>query len=229
MKYIYVTMVQLPTLANKCASKLTGFPYIHASLSFDENLEKLYAFQIKNKDTPLVGGFVEELHSFYFHGQKNIFIKEMVFKIPVTDDEYEKIVNFVTQIKNDTEYIFNYVSALFMFTIGGIKAYKAYHCIEFVSNAISFVNRINLPKPAHKMRPQDLYRLLKPFLIEQKELCSNDFETDESIFFKDIKFHIKIKKSFYSIKEAICRAIFARTSKHFNHKNINYYDLDIIK
>ncbi len=222
-------MVQLPTLANKCSTMLTKFQCVHSSISFDENLEKLFAFQIKNKDTPLVGGFVEETHSFYFHGKKDIFIKELIFKIPVKDEEYEKIRAFIENIKNDSEYIFNYVSALFMFTIGGVKAYKAYHCIEFISNILSFIKEIRLPKEPHKMLPQDLYQVLKPFQIEEKKLYSNDFEIGNDIFLRNIKLFIKFKKSFYSIKESIYRFLFKKVSKNFDSKNVNYYDTDIKK
>lgn len=220
-------MVQLPTIANKCATILTKFPYIHTSLSFDEKLEKLYAFQIKNKDTPLVGGFVEETQNFYFHGKKDINIKELIFKIPVTDTEYYNVVNFVETIKNDSEYIFNYVSALFMFVNGGIKAYKAYNCIEFISEALSFVSTIKLPKPTHKMLPQDLYKVLVPFIMEQRVIYSNNFISNENIFFKELKFHIKIQKSFYSIKEAIFRTMAHRVSRNFNYKKVNYENEDI--
>lgn len=229
MKYIYVTMVQLPTIANKCAATLTRFPYVHSSLSFDKNLEKLYAFQIKNKGSPLVGGFVEEMHSFYFHGKKDIGIKELVFKVPVADNEYENVLNLVETIRNDSEYVFNYVSALFMFVTGGIKAYKAYHCIEFISEVLSCVSTIKLPKANHKMLPQDLYQVLKPFIVERRVIYSNDFVSDENIFFKELKLCKKVKKSFYSIKEALCRAIFYRVSKSFNYKNVNYYKDDAIQ
>lgn len=229
MKHIYIAMVQLPTLANRCATMLTKFPCIHASISFDENLEKLYAFQIKNKDTPLVGGLVEETQAIYFHGKNNIYIKELVFKIPVTDNEYENMKLFVNNIKNDSEYIFNYVSALFMFFIGGVKSYKAYHCIEFISEVLSLTTTIKLPKKNHKMLPQDLYKTLLPFMIQERNLCSNDFDISNDIFLKEIRFSAKLKKSFYSVAEAIYRTLFKKVSKNFDSKKVNYYESDIKK
>lgn len=221
-------MVQLPTIANKCVKFFTKFDYSHSSLSFDEKLDTLYSFQVKNRKVFLVGGFVKETHDTYFHG-KDVVLKELVFKIPVTDNEYEKILSFVQQLTNDNEYIFNYVSALFMFIFGGIKSYKAYHCIEFISEVLSLIENIKFPKPIHKMQPKDLYNVLKPFLIQDREIDSKDFETTENPFIKKIKIHVALKKSLYSVKEAICRSVFQRTSKNFNYKNVNFYDEDTVE
>lgn len=225
MKHIYITMVQLPTVANKITRLMTGFDYSHSSLSFDENLETLYSFQVKNRKVFLVGGLVKETHDTYFHG-KDVSLKEMVFKVPVADDEYKKIRDFVQQLTDDQEYIFNYVSALFMFMLGGVKSYKAYHCIEFVSEVLSLVESIKLPKSAHKMQPRDLYGVLEPFMIHKGQICSSDFEFKEDPFMKKIKPSIAVKKSLYSVKEAICRAALQRTSKNFNYRNVNFYDED---
>lgn len=220
-------MVQLPTLANKITKLMTGFEYSHSSMSFDENLETLYSFQIKNQKVLLVGGFVKETHDMYFHG-KNISLNEMVFRIPVGDNEYKRINDFVLQLSNDHEYIFNYVSALFMFTLGGVKSYKAYHCIEFISEVLALVDSIKLPKSAYKMRPKDLYCALEPFMIRNGQICSSDFEFKENPFMKKIKFSVAVKKSLYSIKESICRAALQRTSKNFNYRNVNFYDEDTV-
>lgn len=219
-------MVQLPTFANKCIKLLTHFDYSHSSLSFDENLDTLYSFQVKNRKVFLVGGFVKETHDIYFHG-KNVALEEMVFKIPVSDDEYMKITDFVQRLADDQEYIFNYVSALFMFTIGGVKSYKAYHCIEFISEVLSLVDSIKLPKPAHKMQPKDLYSVLRPFMIRDGKIYASDFEFKKDTFTQKIKFGVAMKKSLYSAREAICRAALKRVSKKFNYRNVNFYDEDV--
>lgn len=218
-------MVQLPTVANKITKLMTGFDYSHSSLSFDENLETLYSFQVKNRKVFLVGGFVKETHDTYFHG-KNVSLKEMVFKVPVSDDEYRTVKDFIQRLTDDQEYIFNYVSALFMFTLGGVKSYKAYHCIEFVSEVLSRVESIKLPKPTHKMHPKDLYRVLEPFMIKKGLIHADDFEFKDNPFMKKIRFGVAVKKSLYSVKEAICRVALQRTSKNFNCRNVNFYDDD---
>lgn len=227
MKYIYITMVQLPTVANKITKLMTGSDYSHASLSFDENLSTLYSFQVKNRKVFLVGGFVEETQDMYFHG-KNVSLKETIFKVPVADNEHAAIVEFVKQVGDDKEYMFNYVSALLMFTFGGVKSYKAYHCIEFVSEALLLTKAVRLPKPPCIMKPPDLYQVLEPFKIKSDQIHARNFEFKNDPFMKRIKSSVAMKKSLYSVKEAICRAVLQRTSKNFNCKNVNFCDEDTI-
>lgn len=229
MKYIYITMVQLPTIINKYVTFITGFEYTHFSISFNENLNELYSFQLKNKKIPFVGGLTKETEGSYFQGKKNITIKEMIFKIPVNEKEYRKIFQFVEKVKNDKEYTFNFVSVLIMFVTGGINAYKSYHCTEFVSVILSFIKEIKLPKKTYKMHPIDLYNVLKPYLYIKRNISSNDFEIQDELFLKTIKTNIAIKKSLFSIKESLCRTFFYRTTKTFNYKNINFYCNDIKK
>lgn len=229
MKYIYISMVQLPTIINKFVTFITNFEYTHFSISFDENLEKLYSFQLKNKKIPFVGGLVEETQSSYFQGKKNITIKQIVFKIPVNEKEYQKIFNFINKVKNDKEYTFNFVSALIMFISGGVNAYKSYHCAEFISVILSFIKEIKLPKKTYKMHPKDLYDVLQPYLYIKRNISSKNLKNTNDIFLKKIKTSVAIKKSFYSIKESICRTFLFRTTKNFNHKNINFYENDIKK
>ena len=90
MKKIYVIKVELPTLANKIVYLLSGFKYSHFSICLDNKLNNLYAFQVRNKKTSLVGGFMEENESFYFHGKKNIQLKETVFEIAVSNENILK-------------------------------------------------------------------------------------------------------------------------------------------
>ena len=118
-------MVELPTLANKIVYFLTGFKYSHFSICLDSELENLCAFQVRNKNISLVGGFMKEHESFYFHGKKNHSLNEMIFEIPVTNKEYYEISKFIKKIENDKEYIFNYFSCLFMYVFGGLKGYKS--------------------------------------------------------------------------------------------------------
>ena len=47
-----------------------------------------------------------------------------------------------------------------MFSFGGIKGYKAFHCTEFVSEILLLLNDIKLPREPHLMRPKDLYYIL---------------------------------------------------------------------
>ena len=170
---------------------------------------------------------MEEDESFYFHGKKNIQLNELIFEIEVTDKEFLEISNYIDKIKNDNEYIFNYVSALFMFLLGGIKVYKSFHCVEFVSVILDMIDQISLPKKTHKMHPKDLYLVLKNFKCTSKTMNSIDYEIDyEKPFFKELRKISKLKKSFYSTTESIIRVVLKRPRKNFSYKMINFYEYD---
>ena len=227
MKKIYITMVKLPTFINHYVYCLTGFKYTHFSVSFYEDLRTVYSFQIKNKRTTLVGGLLEENESFYFHGKPNTKIEEIKYEIPLSDEEYEKVYNFVENIKNDKEYTFNYISAWLMFPFGGVKSHKAFHCSEFICEILNLIDEIKLPKKTHKMHPKDLYKVLNKYKHTIRNIYSKDYIIDsDNVFFRKIKLKVVIKKSLYSIKESFCRAIFQRTTKNFDYHNINFYEED---
>lgn len=226
MKEIYIVMTVLPTFINHVVYCLTGFEYTHFSVALDKNLKKLYSFQIKNKATTLVGGFMEEDQVFYFHGKKNISLKQVIYKIPVTNEEYISIIKFLNEIKNDNEYTFNYISAWLMFVLGGVKSYKAYHCVEFICEVLNLIKVVQLPKRTHKMHPKDLYNVLNNYQCEVRTIDANDYDIVDDLFLKKIKLSVAIKKSLYSIKESFCRAILQRKSKKYNYRNLNFYNED---
>ncbi len=228
MKKIYVFMVHLPSIANKCSYIFTGFKYTHISICLDNEFKKFYAFQVKNIRTPLVGGFMQENESFFFQAKNVTSLEELVFELPVTDEEYIKVSNYVTSIKEDKEYIFNYVSSLFMFLVGGIKVYKAFHCCEFACEVLNNIDSIEFPKKIYKMHPKDLYKSLLKFEHYKKTININDYEFDDNnIFFKQLKAISVIKKSYYSVTECIIRAILKRPRKNYNYCKLNYDDSDV--
>ena len=96
------------------------------------------AFQKRNIHTTLIGGLIEENESLYFHGKKNAKVNEIIYEIPVTNEEYNNIYNYIETVKNDKEYIFNYISCWLMFPIHGIKSYKALHCTEFLCEVLKY-------------------------------------------------------------------------------------------
>lgn len=228
MKRIYVFMVNLPTFANKCSYFFTRFKYSHISICLDSEFKKFYAFQKKNIKTPLVGGFMEENESYFFQAKNVTSLDEIIFEIPVSDEEYNEIFNFITRIKEDREYIFNYISVLFMFLMGGFKVYKSFHCCEFACKVLKNVDSIKLPKKTYKMHPKDLYKVLLKFEHYEKTINIKDFELDDdNIFFKDIKLKSVIKKSYYTVTENIIRSILKRPRKEYNYFKTNYDESDV--
>ena len=217
MKKIYIVQVELPTIVNRVVKFITGYKYNHFSISLDDNLDKLYSFQVSNMNTFLVGGFLEESEVHYFHGKKDLKLKEFVYEISVSDEEYDRVNTFIENVKNDKEYIFNYISSLFMFSFGGIKGYKAFHCTEFIAEILLLLDDVKIPREPHLMRPKDLVKVLKKYKVKEKEIYSEDYEIPNNVF---------LKKIYFCVKESFCRVIFKRASKNFNYKNIKFYKKD---
>ena len=230
MKKIYISMIKLPTLANTLVYIFSGFKYSHFSICLDNDLKKHYSFQVRNRKTPLVGGFIEENESYFFHGKKDISLDEIIFEIPVSDVEYANIKNHINNIKSDNEYIFNYISSLFMFTLGGFKVYKSYHCCEFISEILLMIDGVKLPKKSYKMRPKELYKVLSKYKSYKKVIKSNDYNIDvNNAFFKNVKLNSVIAKSYYTTTESIIRLILKRPRKNFDYYKTNFYKNDFIK
>lgn len=230
MKKIYVVQVELPTFINKVVHIITGYKYNHFSISLDESLEELYSFQVRNMNTALVGGFLKEKEGFYLHGKENLELKEFVYEIPVSDSEYERIYEFIKEVERDKEYIFNYISALFMFSFGGIKGYKAFHCTEFVAEVLSLLDDIKLPRKSYLMRPKDLHSILVKYKCEEKIISSEKVDVSRrNLFYKKIKIFSAIKKILYCLRESICRVTLKRASKNFDYKKVNFYNYDVQK
>lgn len=228
MKKIYIVQVELPTMINGIVKFLTGYRYNHFSISFDDSLKELYSFQVRNMNTFLVGGFLKENECYYLHGKKDIQLKEFIYEIPVSDEEYERVFNFVKDVEHDNEYIFNYISSLFMFSFGGIKGYKAFHCTEFIAEIFLLIDGIKLPREPHLMRPKDLYSILKNYKFKEKVISSLNYEIPKKdMFFKKIKVLNALKKICYCVKESFCRVIFKRKSKHYDYRKVNFYDCDV--
>ena len=59
-KSIYVIFLQTPFKIGKLIRFVTNYKYNHTSISFSENADVLYSFARYNKNSPFVGGFVEE-------------------------------------------------------------------------------------------------------------------------------------------------------------------------
>jgi len=223
-------MIKLPTFINHYVYCLTGFEYTHFTLSLCKNSKNSYSFQRRNKNLPLVGGPLCESEVFYFNGKKNKNVKIIEYEVPVTDDEYRRICGFVDKIFNDKEYMFSFISVWLTFPFGGIKSYKSYQCTEFICEILSLIDNISLPKESHKMRPLDLYKVLKEYNYKEKTIHSNNYVIqNDNMFFKKIKFSVALRKSIYSIKESFYRTFFYKASKRFDFRKINFYAKDIKK
>ena len=91
-KDIYIMFSSTPSKMGSFIRFMTGNKYNHVSLSFREDLGHLYSFARYYKNTPFVGGFVEESVLRYFLlGSETVRVK--ICKIPISDEKYSSLFN----------------------------------------------------------------------------------------------------------------------------------------
>ena len=137
--FVYVALVEMHTWAGNIIKFLTGIPYSHITISFDENLESCHAIQTLNEHTPLIANYVNENPSYYvINDNKKKKIRIAKYKIPVTEEEKKNIEEFINEYRNDTEYLYNMFSAGTYLVLGGFRIHKTMICGEFVAKILTF-------------------------------------------------------------------------------------------
>jgi hypothetical protein len=175
--YIYIMLSRTPSKFAKVIRKAMQIEYNHASISLDEDLEFLYAFGRYKNCVPVVAGLVKE-HASRFTLCKESDVQIKIYKLPVTQEQYEHVSGIIDQILADDEYQYNLFSALTFPVLKGFSTYKAYTCIEFVMYLLAEVG-LELEKPVCSYHPQELEEILAGYeyysgnLLEYREFEQN--------------------------------------------------------
>lgn len=181
-KAIYVVISRTQTGFAKWIRRIGGLQYNHSALALDAELSELYAFSRPQHHAIFQGRLVRETLNRYTMDGK-IGIPVVVFKLPVLNEDYEKLKREIQEISCDSEYIYNLFSVLTYPFTHGFATYKSYNCTEFVAHVLKDM-KYPLPKPAYEYRPDDLIEILKPHLIFDGDL--RDYmqchDTDEQYF-----------------------------------------------
>lgn len=223
-KYVYVALLYIPSGVGEFVKFWTRYGYSHVTFSFDENLETNHAFSRVKENTPFVGGYVCERKSYYTSG-KDVDIDTIIYKIPVTEQEYHNIEEYIELIKNDKEYLYNMYSMCTLAVIGGFVTYKAMHCTEFVVKILSMISAVTLTKKWYKYLPKDINHDLEQFIVYQGILDTKGTSRDEQdFFFKEVGKKEYRRKSFYIFRELVYRLIHKKCSPKFDDKKARFLD-----
>lgn len=207
MHTINVIISQTDTIPAKAIRFVTRSQYSHTSLCFDDNFDTLYSFARKKADNPLVGGFIKE-HPSYLSLGKTDDTNVIVYKIPLEDSIYHKMIKDIKSIEQDQEYMYNLFSVALYPIHLDFATYKAYHCTEFAVKFLEKYHLITLSKKAHRYSPKDVSSLLKNYLYYQgsiKELSTYREEQDE--FFKKSSLPTNLKNTMYTVFMLLFRKI----------------------
>ncbi|SFR54619.1 hypothetical protein [Anaeromicropila populeti] len=131
-RYIYIVLSSTNTSMGKLIRGVTRYEYNHVSLSFEEDLHKMFSFARYHVNSPLVGGFVEE-SALRYHLNMSHPTKIKVFKIVVEPDSYNELKQYIRKLQEEREqYIYNTFSAMVFPIHKSIRIERAYTCAEFI-------------------------------------------------------------------------------------------------
>lgn len=168
MKYIYILISQTHTGFAGTIRRFGKVKYNHAAVALDEHMTELYGFARPKHHAPLLGRLVHESVFRYTLG-KHSFVDAMIFRIPVTDEQYAWVEDTIHRIHSNKTYIYNLFSVLSTPITGGFSTYRAFSCIEFVMFLLRGLG-YTLDKPLCRYRPDDLVGLLPEAVCYQGNL-----------------------------------------------------------
>ncbi len=166
MKNIYVILSATPTMMGKFIRVITRSCYNHSSISLTEGLEEMYSFARYRASNPLVGGFVREFPQRLSPGGngEDVYIK--VYKIPISDKQFEEIRKFIYSIRDDREEnIYNTLAALGIFLGHRFNTYKAYTCSDFVAESLSKGSIISDSCISKNIVPDEMQKFLDKYTV----------------------------------------------------------------
>lgn len=209
-KYVYIVLIKALTNLGKFSRRISRYDYTHIAVSFNEDLKDFVTFSRKKHYSPFDAGFMHEKIENYAFG-KNNKVKVKIFKIPISNENKVKIIEYILKIENDKDYIFNLYSMLTMPIFHGIKIYKALNCMSFVSKIIELTDSIKMEKEYYKYSIKDIDDLLKKFLLKE---CYLKKDKDDIEYMERVGILVNLKMFFKLNGKLIYRLIFKRNENY---------------
>lgn len=187
-KYVYVILTSTQSKFGKVIRAITKDTYNHMSIATLDDLSDICTFGRRKYSTPLNAGFTHERLEYYtLNKYNNIGVK--LYKIPVSKNQYDKVVFELSKIENDTDYMYNLFSALTYPVLGGFRTYKAYTCVEFVATVLNKSGVVCIEN-AHKVTPNEYGNILNNYeyyignledILSESEAIDTEFFTKDNI------------------------------------------------
>ncbi len=166
MKNIYVILSATPTMMGKIIRVFTRSCFNHSSISLTEGWEEMYSFARYRASNPLVGGFVKEFPQRLSLGKENHDVYIKVYRIPVSDSQFNEIKMFIYGIRDDREEnIYNTLAAVGIFLGYRFNTYKAYTCSDFVAQSLSKGKIISQSYLSKNIVPDEMQNFLDKYTV----------------------------------------------------------------
>ncbi|MFI3230883.1 MAG: hypothetical protein R3Y29_04970 [bacterium] len=160
-EYIYIVVSKTDTLLGKVIQRKLDVNYNHCSISLQEDLESFWAFGRKKINNMFCAGFVEESKSRGFFEKFNTS-KIAVIKVPVSGEQYKKLIDNIEVFKHQREqYTFNALGLVYCYLGIDRKRKNKYFCAQFVSEVLNSSDINLLDKPDTLVRPHDFLKLVQ--------------------------------------------------------------------
>lgn len=146
----------------------TRFPYNHASIALDQELNDLYSFGRKVYHNPFSGGFVKETvdKGVFFHQKET---KCVLYKLTINEDQYNHILKAIQQFENG-HYRYNLMGIFAIAINMELKRDNAFTCSQFVATVLATSGYNFLGKSPALMRPDDFIHIPSLELIYEGKL-----------------------------------------------------------
>lgn len=183
-KKIYIILTRSDTFISRLISLSTNEPFTHASLAFDDSLDRMYSFARLNPKTPLPAGLKEEnIHRGFYKNKGRIPCALLYFTVDErTYWEAKEYVNSMLLRRSRLRYS---LAGLLLCKFGIKYEFKNhFFCSQFVSKVLAESCRIKLPKHSSLMHPSDLLLLPEMNVVYSGDLDDIRTLTPPSLFSK---------------------------------------------
>lgn len=154
MKKIYIVLVKAQTGLGKTARFLTHYPYTHIAVSFDKSMTNFYGFSRKYHNLPFCAGFMCEKRDYFAFG-KHKFFDAKIFELPVSEDNYKKILKFIFRCKTGT---FNIMATK-------IRIKNTYNCMTFTAKILKLTGLFDMSRPYDKYNIPDMDKIMEKHCV----------------------------------------------------------------
>jgi hypothetical protein len=161
VRYIYIVLIKAHTGLGSVARVFTRYPYTHIAVCLDKSLTDYISFSRRYHNFPFEAGFTHEYRDYYAFGRHKDYGAK-VFRLPVEEDEYCDILEFINERENGG-YLFNVFSMATMPLIGGFRIAGAENCMSFTAQIIEKSGVVKLLKPYWRYSIKDMDELLMKY------------------------------------------------------------------
>ena len=213
--FLYLIFSHTNNKMSRFIRTVTNYEYNHVSVAFSSDLDPMYSFARKHKDTPFYGGFVVETPARYQNGDTPAKVK--ICAIPVSPIQLRLAQNYINKIaRNGDKYLYNTVSAITNPLHRRINIDRAFTCVEF---AVTVLKRIGAPMSNRIPRfcsIEQLDEIYAPTLIYQGDLqSSEDTRGYIDTYLNKNPMHYRVRKTVSSNARLIgrlCRKMWGKLS-----------------